>query len=76
MGKGGNNGKRCVPGESPERALSRGVEEDKDAPRAVGGGVAGGAAEVASSSEDAGGSGGGGDGLVEFAITGQLASML
>ena len=69
MGEGGSKGKRGVPGELPEGAPNRGVEEKEDAARAVGGGVAGGAAEAASISEDGGG--GGGDGLVESSITGQ-----
>ena len=70
MGEGGNKDKRGVPVELPERAPSRGIEEE-DGARAVGGGVAGGAAEIASSSEDGGGGGNGGDGLVESSITGQ-----
>ena len=59
MGEEGSKGKRREPGELPEGAPTRGVEEE-DAARAVGGGVAGEAAEAAGSSEDGSGGGGGG----------------
>ena len=58
MGEGGIKGKCGVPDELPEGAPSRGVDDEADAVRGVGGGVADGAAEAAISSENGGGGGG------------------
>ena len=68
--KGESKGRRGVPGQLLKRSPSRGVENEDDAARAVGGGVAGNELETASNSKD-GSRGGGDNGLVEFSITGK-----